>query len=520
MNANQELLQKLRRQRLRMGEDDLPVNPSMSPASHAPRNLQERHQGDLQSKLNRQRQRMGESSQPEKEKPQQAQSQPEAHVSVKVKQRAMSFLTGRATSGPSLVKPGRINLGSWEDKCRVKTTYTKRHKEALEDVDVAQKGCSYENGSNLATINEEEKRSLQEQVAILSEDATLGDASEAKDDDLEAPSDLGAELTEEGSLGKENVEQAVENEIRAKDLETEEPVKSRKGAECFFMWDSDEDACSLQDDPISERQSAKTEAEEPLEFSMLDYLAELPEGVAEKLHNCLKTHEELVRRLCQRNDLLRAHIRNLRREASEVKAAPFTPSNFIARSPRSPQSPQAVPSRTPAEVRQKRQPVETTKSVQDAATPSERIRLRDEQHEANLRARLQRTIRASRERVQAMQRRVQREEQQVKHRFEAALHTRDGLERSIKAAFKEQGQARIRIAELEEAISIEAMRYRSKEKERDQLLDKQSAFRNDLKAFRNRGLKHQQRERRIQELQSEVEVLSKVYHAESPRWTH
>ena len=110
--------------------------------------------------------------------------------------------------------------------------------------------------------------------------------------------------------------------------------------------------------------------------------------------------------------------------------------------------------------RQKRQPVETTKTVQsstpqeatamliyatdtipslkrsdtieiqDAATPSERIRLRDEQHEvtvlkvysvpssmiqprnslmfakpeANLRARLQRTIRASRERVQAMQR--------------------------------------------------------------------------------------------------------------------
>lgn len=84
-------------------------------------------------------------------------------------------------------------------------------------VDVAQKGCGYENGSNLATINEEEKRSLQEQVAILSEDATLGDASEAKDDDLEAPSDLGAELTEEGSLGKENVEQAVEHEIRAKD---------------------------------------------------------------------------------------------------------------------------------------------------------------------------------------------------------------------------------------------------------------------------------------------------------------
>ena len=81
-------------------------------------------------------------------------------------------------------------------------------------VDVAQKGCGYENGNNLATINEEEKRSLQDQVALLSEDATLGD--EAKDDDLEAPSELGAEITEEGSLGKENVEE-VEIEIRAKD---------------------------------------------------------------------------------------------------------------------------------------------------------------------------------------------------------------------------------------------------------------------------------------------------------------
>ena len=108
-------------------------------------------------------------------------------------------------------------------------------------VDVAQKGCGYENGSNLATINEEEKRSLQEQVAILSEDATLGDASEAKDDDLEAPSDLGAELTEEGSLGKENVEQAVENEIRAKDpggiWVRQLELRSSRHVSCIFVHD-------------------------------------------------------------------------------------------------------------------------------------------------------------------------------------------------------------------------------------------------------------------------------------------
>eukprot|EP00438_Fugacium_kawagutii_P011744 Skav222918 [mRNA] locus=scaffold1489:279164:283618:+ [translate_table: standard] len=117
-----------------------------------------------------------------------------------------------------------------------------------------------------------------------------------------------------------------------------------------------------------------------------------------------------------------------------------------------------------------------------------------------------------------MERRVQREELQVKHRFEAALHTRDGLEKSFKAALKEQTVARGRIGELEEEISIEMMRYRAKEKERDQLLEKQNVMRNEIKALRNRALKHQQRERRIQELQCEVEALSKAYHPESPRW--
>lgn len=530
MNANQELLQKLRRQRLRMGEDDLPAPavPEPGPSSHTPtRMVQERHQGDLQSKLNRQRQRMGESSQPEKDKPEkhQAQTQPvQAHV--KVKQRAMSFLGGHATSGPSGVKPGRINLCSWEDKCRApgKPSYTKRLKEVV-DADLMPTGC-LQSGANLETINEE-RRIRQGQTAVRSKDLEASHASAERDHVEASPEPGDAPLDanpEEGPLGKENYEQFVQEvDSGAKDDTEDLPVKSRKvrEAERFFMWDSDDDTCSLQEDPISERQSARNkEAEEPLEFSMLDYLAELPEGVAEKLHNCLKTHEELVRRLCQRNDLLRAHIRNLRREASEVRSAPFTPSNFIARSPRSPQSPQAglQSSRAAAESRQKRQPVAETKIEVTTATP-DRARFRDEQHEANLRARLQRTIRASRERVQAMQRRVQREELQVKHRFEAALHTRDGLEKSVKAALKEQSVARVRIGELEEAMNIEAMKYRAKEKERDQLLEKQNAIRNEIKALRNRALKHQQRERRIQDLQCEVEALTKAYHPESPRWT-
>lgn len=118
-----------------------------------------------------------------------------------------------------------------------------------------------------------------------------------------------------------------------------------------------------------------------------------------------------------------------------------------------------------------------------------------------------------------MQRRVEREEQQVKHRFEVALQTRDGLERSIKAALKEQSFARLRIGELEEAVNVESMRFRSKEKERDQMQERQNSLRNEIKVLRSRALKHQQRERRIQDLQCELEAYTKTYHSESPRWT-
>eukprot|EP00438_Fugacium_kawagutii_P011743 Skav222917 [mRNA] locus=scaffold1489:268400:273659:+ [translate_table: standard] len=233
MNANQELLQKLRRQRLRMGEDDLPApTAAQSATSHTPtRMVQERHQGDLQSKLNRQRQRMGESSQPlEKEKPaQQVQTQPvEAHV--KVKQRAMSFLSGRTSSGrsakgngprtywslwaqgvprvtprPSLVKtPGRINLCSWEDKCRVKSvksSYTKRLQET-EEVDLLPTS-GLESGSSLATINEEERRNRQGAALAMDADGTC---AEALGDD-----------PQEGSLDKENWSKVEADSGPAKD---------------------------------------------------------------------------------------------------------------------------------------------------------------------------------------------------------------------------------------------------------------------------------------------------------------
>jgi len=260
--------------------------------------------------------------------------------------------------------------------------------------------------------------------------------------------------------------------------------------------------------------------QEPLEFSMLDYLAELPEGVAEKLQRCLKTHEELVRRLCQRNELLQAHVRNIRCDGLEARASPMTPQSkslpFSPMAPprKSPQAAAAFSSRTVQREPRLLKPI-TSRSVAERASTNQGCLA---EHEATLRARLQRTMKASKERVQLMQRHVEREEQQVKNRFEVAMQTREGMERSIKAALREHSLAKVRIAELEEAISIDAARCRAKEKEREELSEKQTGLRNELKAQRSRASNHQKCERRIQDLQRELEALTKACHSESPRW--
>ncbi|CAJ1448899.1 unnamed protein product [Effrenium voratum] len=476
--ANEELLQKLRRRRLLMGED----MPTVGQSSHAPREKKEL-QGDLDLKLRRQN--MGEMDRKT------AQPRTIDTHDVKVKQRALKFQSD--SRQPSCGQPGRVHLRGWEERRHMPEAESTEQGAALPKTDLGEDGAE---GS--LTINEVPKREVR--LDMPDTGALRSEPEQPGAQGLSAPPDQMESSATDGCLG------SLSSGTPCPEDQTSETAKPAAEAECFFMWDSDDDTCSTYDECAP---TEKKEAEEPLEFSMLDYLAALPEGVAEKLHNCLKTHEDLVRRLCQRNDLLRAHIRNLRRDATEAKASPKCQKPIS----RSPQSSQAV-----AEARRKRQlKAEMTAKVE--AMSSERLRLRDEQHEANLRARLQRTIRASRERVQTMQRRVHREEQQVKSRFEAALQNREGMERSIKAALKEQSMARHRIAELEESINSEATRCRTKEKERDQLLEKQNSLRNEIKAHRSRAMKHQQRERRIQDMQREVEALAKVYHSESPRWT-
>lgn len=471
--ANEELLQKLRRQRLRMGEDPLPLPVGTRPLDQT---KERRSRRDELVSL----EKKGE-----------------------VMQRARKFQS-TDSPGPSPSRtPGRINLDCWEQRCREKGSSQEMEAEAPFT------------GLGLEPI--EEKPQPGPGPGHPAEEAEEAEAEGASA--MPGSTDPGSfsVCTEQASRGTEMPPDDLQETAL---LEGETNSKKAPEAECFCMWDSEEENCITQDDLTSNRSAADVDAEEPLEFSMLDYLAELPEGVAEKLQRCLKTHEELVRRLCQRNELLQAHVRNARCDGMEARVSPMTPQQsksfpFSPAPPRnSPQAAAAFSSRTVQREPRLVKPI-TSKSVAERGSTNQGCLA---EHEATLRARLQRTIKASKERVQVMQRRVEREEQQVKNRFEVAMQTREGMERSIKAALREHSLAKVRIAELEEAISIDAARCRAKEKEREELSEKQTGLRNELKAQRSRASNHQKCERRIQDLQRELEALTKACHSESPRW--
>lgn len=471
--ANEELLQKLRRQRLRMGEDPLPLPVGTRPLDQT---KERRSRRDELVSL----EKKGE-----------------------VMQRARKFQS-TDSPGPSPSRtPGRINLDCWEQRCREKGSSQEMEAEAPFT------------GLGLEPI--EEKPQPGPGPGHPAEEAEEAEAEGASA--MPGSTDPGSfsVCTEQASRGTEMPPDDLQETAL---LEGETNSKKAPEAECFCMWDSEEENCITQDDLTSNRSAADVDAEEPLEFSMLDYLAELPEGVAEKLQRCLKTHEELVRRLCQRNELLQAHVRNARCDGMEARVSPMTPQQsksfpFSPAPPRnSPQAAAAFSSRTVQREPRLVKPI-TSKSVAERGSTNQGCLA---EHEATLRARLQRTIKASKERVQVMQRRVEREEQQVRNRFEVAMQTREGMERSIKAALREHSLAKVRIAELEEAISIDAARCRAKEKEREELSEKQTGLRNELKAQRSRASNHQKCERRIQDLQRELEALTKACHSESPRW--
>lgn len=313
-------------------------------------------------------------------------------------------------------------------------------------------------------------------------------------------------------------------------VHAEEAQFPAQAAQCYSLADGDDDIPE-QDD-----------WEEPLEFAMLDYCGSLPEGVVHKLRDALKLHEDLLRKLDKRNKLLRSRVREIRKPndaapdpalfggdpaaPASPKLRPSTPPKRRHRCPTSPQSRPLSPcspalsnaspfqlqrtvanaSVAAAEARRQRL-LRAEMSSKVEAINTERARQRDAQAEANLRARLQGTMKASKEQILTMQRRAEQEEERMRMRFEMAMRTRDGLEGSLKAVLREQEQTKQQIAQLEDWFISNEHTNKGENKERIQAKHQEKKLTSELKAHRARAQRCLQRQRRTNDMIKELESL-------------
>lgn len=297
-----------------------------------------------------------------------------------------------------------------------------------------------------------------------------------------------------------------------------------QAAQCYSLADGDDDA-------------PEDDWDEPLEFAMLDYCGSLPDGVVHKLRDALKLHEDLLRKLDKRNRLLRSRVREIRKPddaapdlapaaPASPKARPSTPPKRRHRCPTSPQSrplspcSPALSSASPfqlqrtvanasvaaAEARRQRL-LRAEMSSKVEAINTERARQRDAQAEANLKARLEGTMKASKEQILTMQRRAEQEEERMRMRFEMAMRTRDGLERSLKAVLREQEQTKQQISDLEDWFISTEHTNKNEDKERIQAKRQEKKLTTELKAHRARAQRCLQRQRRTNDMIKELESL-------------
>lgn len=96
-------------------------------------------------------------------------------------------------------------------------------------------------------------------------------------------------------------------------------------AACFSMAGgepSEADCEEVGEDRLTEgvlERGTMRDGHEPLEYDLLDYLGQLPEGLVGKLKGSMEMHEELVQQLCKRFQTLQAKART--REAAALKGA-------------------------------------------------------------------------------------------------------------------------------------------------------------------------------------------------------
>jgi len=362
----------------------------------------------------------------------------------------------------------------------------------------------------------------------------LQDDSECDED----PDTQQVETPHESLAFRRPAPRAEHEEIRL-DQETDLPCRTPQGTELFALDIGDDESCA---DGVGDADELGhwdvPDEEEPLDFYLLGVMGDLPEAhdVAEKLQNNQLMHEELVRKLCKRNELLRASVREIGRSpnacaASKARAETPQRQHVRSTSPKSQSSSasqnwstssmsRALEKLLPAAQEARRQRLlREEMAAKMIATQAERARQREEQQEATLRSRLDRTMKSSRDRIHAMKRREDHENEQIRLRSEIAWQTKEGMDRSIKAALRECSNCKAQSTALE--AQIEAINARGKARDKDADRQYMQGLRNELKAHRAREARSQQRERRCldlkKEIQREIEAFSR---ASSLPFTH
>lgn len=303
----------------------------------------------------------------------------------------------------------------------------------------------------------------------------------------------------------------------------------------FSLWM--EDTCSpcLDGSPRSVRSIGSwhgagadgDQALEPMEYAALECLEQLPPGLSEKLRDNLAMHEELVRRLCKRNERLRARVRALGRDPyTAIHDGQFEPLGGELRGKATPQASPAKIRSSPtpsshsqraaasaaaaaAELRRK-QRLRSEMTARAAMMQETRRRIDAEAHEASMRVKLERTLQAARERITVMTRRAEKEEKECRQRAQAAFAERGGLQRSLQAVLGSQQVATVQIGKLEEEVRVANCRAKGWEREKSSYVKQIEQLRNELKAQKTRAVRGQLTEQRVKELQRELQVLDEA----------
>lgn len=242
-----------------------------------------------------------------------------------------------------------------------------------------------------------------------------------------------------------------------------------------------------------------------MEYFLLDYLGLVPEGIFEKLRESLDAHEDLVRQLTRRNERLQARVQ--RGSCCTQAGSPAANARSPASTARSPASTSSAEKKEKTRAAWRRE-LRSQVASKLAAAQETMLRAGAEAHHAAMKARLERTCRAARERIAAMSRRAELDERECEAGSAAAQKERERLGAALEDLLQQQGKARENLTSLEGDIRALDARCRTGEKTRRAYLTELESLRSELYNHKVRAKRGQAVEKRVRDLERELQATT------------